>query len=63
MYRNASSIVIAHNHPTGNPEPSEEDNEVTRVVKDAGRMIGISVLDHVIVGKERFYSYADRGLM
>ncbi|HOS59182.1 MAG TPA: DNA repair protein RadC [Syntrophorhabdaceae bacterium] len=47
----ASSVVIAHNHPSGDPEPSEEDLKITKRLIDAGRIIGIKVLDHIIIGK------------
>ena len=47
----ASSVVIAHNHPSGDPEPSEEDLKITRRLVDAGRILGIEVLDHIIIGK------------
>ncbi len=49
----ASSIILVHNHPSGDPEPSEEDLKITRRLVDAGRIIGIDVLDHVIIGKNR----------
>jgi DNA repair protein RadC len=47
----ASSVVIAHNHPSGDPEPSEEDLKITRRLVEAGRILGIEVLDHIIIGK------------
>ncbi|MCX5808405.1 MAG: DNA repair protein RadC [Proteobacteria bacterium] len=49
--RAASSVVLAHNHPSGDPEPSEEDLKITRRLIEAGRILGIEVLDHIIVGK------------
>lgn len=54
----ALSLIVAHNHPSGNPEPSAADLEVTRRLTEAGKLIGIEVLDHVIVGKNTFYSAA-----
>lgn len=60
---NAASVILAHNHPSGNPEPSEEDREITGRLIEAGRIIGISVLDHVIVGKNSYYSFKEKGLM
>lgn len=51
MSRCASSVIIAHNHPSGDPNPSEEDINITRRLVDAGRVLGIEVLDHVILGK------------
>ncbi len=58
----ASSIILAHNHPSGDPEPSDEDITLTRTLVDAGRLMGISVLDHIIVGDGRFVSLCERGL-
>lgn len=49
--RSASSVIIAHNHPSGDPEPSEEDLKITRRLIEAGRILGIEVLDHIIIGK------------
>ncbi|HEX2966673.1 MAG TPA: DNA repair protein RadC [Syntrophorhabdaceae bacterium] len=58
-----SSVVLAHNHPSGNPEPSEEDLRITRRLADAGRIIGIEVLDHIIIGKETYVSFKEKGLL
>ncbi len=57
----ASAVVFAHNHPSGDPSPSGEDRELTRRLCDAGRVLGIRVLDHVIVGRDTYYSFADSG--
>jgi len=57
------TVSISHNHPSGDPEASDEDNHFTKTVKEAGRLIGIDMVDHVIAGKGRFYSYADHGLV
>lgn len=54
--RAASSVVIAHNHPSGEPEPSEEDIKITRRLIDAGRLLGIEVLDHIIIGRQKIKS-------
>lgn len=59
---NAAALVVAHNHPSGDPEPSQEDLAVTRRLVEAGRTVGIPLLDHVIVGRERFVSLRERGL-
>ena len=59
----ASSVVLAHNHPSGDPEPSEEDLRITRRLIDAGRIIGIDVLDHIIIGKDNFTSFKEKGLI
>jgi DNA repair protein RadC len=56
---NAVSIIIAHNHPSGDPLPSHEDREVTKMLKKAGEVVGISLLDHVIVGEHDYHSLED----
>lgn len=53
---NACSIIVAHNHPSGNPSPSPEDIDVTRRLIEAGEIIGIDVLDHLIIGEDEFVS-------
>ncbi|MEI2368896.1 JAB domain-containing protein [Niallia circulans] len=58
---NAASIIIGHNHPSGLPEPSKEDIEVTRRLTEAGKIIGIDVLDHIIVGNDSFTSLKEKG--
>lgn len=58
---NAVSIIVGHNHPSGLPEPSKEDIEVTRRLAEAGKIIGIDVLDHIIVGDESFISLKEKG--
>ncbi|MFT4309342.1 MAG: RadC family protein [Candidatus Woesearchaeota archaeon] len=55
----ANSIILVHNHPSGDPEPSEEDIEITRILMRAGELLNIKVLDHVIIGKEGYYSFSD----
>ena len=59
----ASSVILAHNHPSGNLKPSNADINLTKKVKEAGRVLDISVLDHLIVTKEDYYSLADEGDM
>ncbi len=58
-----ASIVVAHNHPSGNTEPSKEDIEVTQQLVDAGKIIGIPLLDHVIHADNTYTSFAERGLV
>ena len=59
-----SSIILAHNHPSGDAEPSEEDMKVTRRLVEAGKIIGIEVLDHIILGDgDNFYSFKERGII
>ena len=59
----AAAIVLVHNHPSGDPAPSREDREVTDQLAAAGRLIGISVLDHVVVGDGRYVSFVEMGLL
>lgn len=58
----AAAVVLVHNHPSGDPTPSAEDREVTRQLRGAGRVLGIDVLDHVIVGEGRYTSFVEKGL-
>ena len=59
----ASSIILCHNHPSGNLNPSQSDIDLTRKLKEAGKLLDISVLDHLIFTDKDFYSFADNGLM
>ena len=62
ILNNAASIILAHNHPSGDVTPSREDIELTRRMKQAGEIMGIEILDHVIVGPERFLSMKEAEL-
>lgn len=57
----AASVLLVHNHPSGDPSPSAEDREVTRRLRSAGGIVGIAVLDHVIIGDCSFYSFREKG--
>src|SRR5699024_3036680 len=58
----SSSMVVAHNHPSGDQRPSQEDLNVTDRLVEAGKVLGIQILDHVIIGKKnRYYSFAEHG--
>ncbi len=59
----AASVILAHNHPSGDPEPSEDDLEITRRLAEAGRILGIEVLDHIIVTRDSFLSFKEKGLI
>jgi DNA repair protein RadC len=59
----AASVILLHNHPSGDPFPSSEDKVVTRKIAQACEYVDISVLDHIIIGKDSYYSFADHGLM
>jgi DNA repair protein RadC len=63
LLSSAAGIILVHNHPTGDPTPSREDLEITRRLKEAGDLLGIRVLDHVIVGSDGVCSFAERGLL
>ena len=56
----AAAVVVAHNHPSGDPEPSAEDLEVTRRLAETGRLLGIPLLDHVVVGEGAWVSLRER---
>ncbi len=58
----AASVVFVHNHPSGDPEPSREDVQITHRLLEAGDIVGIKVLDHIIIGNESFVSFKDKGL-
>ncbi len=59
---NATAVILAHNHPSGDPEPSPEDVQMTRWIVEAGQLLGIEVMDHLIIGHNRFVSFKERGL-
>jgi len=58
----AASIICVHNHPSGDPEPSREDKEFTKTLVKAGETLNVKVLDHIIIGDNRYYSFADHNL-
>lgn len=60
---NAVQIVVAHNHPSGDPEPSPEDIQVTKRLVEAGELLDIGVLDHLVIGKDKYVSLRKRGFM
>jgi len=59
---NATALIVAHNHPSGDPTPSPEDVQVTRSIVEAGSLLGIDVLDHLVIGHQCFVSLKERGL-
>lgn len=61
--RNSNAIILLHNHPSGDPTPSKEDIEVTRRLADGGKILGIEVLDHVVIGDNRYVSLKERGIL
>jgi len=62
LLSSAAAIILLHNHPTGDPTPSREDIEITRRLKEAGEIIGVKVLDHIIIG-DSYVSFVERGLL
>ena len=63
IIHSAAQIIVAHNHPSGNPEPSEEDIEITKRLVEAGKILGIELLDHIVVTKSGFNSLKELGLL
>jgi DNA repair protein RadC len=59
----AAAVIFVHNHPSGDPAPSQEDIEITRRLKEVGDLMGVRVLDHVVIGLERYYSFSDKGML
>ncbi len=59
----ASCIILSHNHPSGDPSPSSADMRITKKIKEAGKVLDIDVLDHVIIGENDCYSFSDKGLI
>lgn len=63
VMKGMANIILGHNHPSGSIEPSEEDQRITRRLIEAGRILGIEVLDHVIIGNNHYLSFKARGLI
>lgn len=63
LQKNAVSIIILHNHPSGDPTPSREDKLTTRRIQEAGAMIGIELLDHIIIGNNCYISFREEGML
>ena len=59
----ATCIILAHNHPSGNPRPSKDDRLLTQKIVSAGQLLDIAVIDHIVIGNERYYSFRDHGEM
>ena len=59
----ASGIIVCHNHPSGNLNPSESDTKITRKIKEAGELMDIQLLDHLIISEKDYYSFADNGML
>ena len=63
LEENAVSLILCHNHPSGNLKPSRADEDLTVKIKEAARYLDIKVMDHVIVSEEGYFSFADEGMM
>jgi len=63
LKRSAASIICMHNHPSGDPTPSREDIEVTKRLAECGKLIGIDVLDHIIIGEQKYVSLKEKGYL
>jgi DNA repair protein RadC len=59
----AAAVIFVHNHPSGDPSPSPEDLEITRRLKEVGEVMGIRVLDHVVIGHDRYFSFSDKQIL
>ncbi|HTN69988.1 MAG TPA: DNA repair protein RadC [Methylomirabilota bacterium] len=59
----AAAVIFVHNHPSGDPAPSQEDIEITRRLKEVGEVMGVRVLDHIVIGHDRYFSFSDRGML
>ena len=63
LLSNAAAIICVHQHPSGSPDPSSEDISITRRLKEAGQIMGIKILDHIIIGDGQYLSFVERGLL
>ena len=63
IQESANSVIIVHNHPSGNPKPSRDDIRITKKLVEAGNIVGINLLDHVIIGENKYVSMAESNLV
>jgi len=61
LLANAAAIIVTHNHPSGDPSPSPDDMALTRRLVDSGKLIGVEVLDHIVIGDDRYVSFRELG--
>jgi DNA repair protein RadC len=59
----AAAVIFVHNHPSGDPAPSPEDIDLTKRLKEVGEVVGVRVLDHVVIGYDRYFSFSDKGML
>ncbi len=63
MIHSAASIVICHNHPSGDPTPSQNDIDVTKIIHKNSMMMDIVLMDHVIIGRDKYFSFKEKGII
>jgi DNA repair protein RadC len=63
LYLAGAAVAFVHNHPSGDPAPSPEDIDITKRLKETADMLGIRILDHVILGNDRYFSFTDKGML
>ncbi len=63
LEKQSSNIILCHNHPSGTLQPSQADRQITTKIKDAAKLMDISVLDHIIIGQNKYFSFADEGIL
>ena len=63
LKQNAASVILVHNHPSGDAEPSEDDLTITKRITEAGKIMGIDVLDHIIITKNKVFSFKEKKLI
>ena len=63
IFLDAAGLIVVHNHPSGDPAPSREDIDITKRLKEGAELLGLRLLDHVILGDERFFSFSDKGML
>jgi DNA repair protein RadC len=63
LEKQSSNIILCHNHPSGTLHPSQADRQITTKIKDAAKLMDISVLDHIIIGQNKYFSFADEGIL
>ena len=63
LHHHAVCLVLVHNHPSGDPTPSREDLNITKRIEDAGSLIGITLLDHIIIGDKKYVSLKEKGIL
>lgn len=63
VINSAASIIITHNHPSGDPTPSPNDIEITKIIHENGKMMDINLIDHIIIGRDKYYSFKEKGML